>query len=142
MKNIFYIFIVFVISISSCKKNIELQERIISSFDNGKPEVIEFYEQEKDTQVVKYYKEFYKNEQLKIEGYIKNNERDGHWIYYYENGNKWSEGNYINGLAEGKFIQYYENGGVWMYTFYKHDKKTKAILFNSDSTVAKEVVIN
>lgn len=128
-------FIILIISafiFLSCNNTNKLQESIIIKHKNGNAQIIELYETVDNKRVVRYYKEFYEDNTLKIEGSIKNNKRDGHWTYYYGNSNKWSEGNYINGLAQGKFTQYYENGNVWMYTYYKDDNKTKSVLFDDN----------
>jgi antitoxin component YwqK of YwqJK toxin-antitoxin module len=122
----------------SCKQHIELQEEVKEFYGNGNKKIIELYEQVKENKVVRYYKEFYYNKQLKFEGGIKDGKRNGHWIYYYENGNKWSEGNYIDGVAVGKFTQYYEDGKLWMYTFYKNGTKTRAILFDTDGKAIED----
>jgi len=124
--------------ITSCKQQVTLQEEVKEFYDNGNKKIIELYEQVKDKKVVRYYKEFYENEQLKIEGALKDMKREGLWIFYYENGNKWSEGNYINGLANGKFTQYYENGKLWMYTYYKNGEKTRAILFDDNGKAIED----
>lgn len=46
----------------------------------------------------KYYKSFYSNGQLKQEGWIKNNKKNGYWKFYYKNGNLEKEGHFIDNL--------------------------------------------
>ncbi len=126
----FLLIITTIFIVVSCKQQVKLQEEVKEFYNNGNKKTVELFDDVQGDKIVRYYKEFYKNKQLKIEGPIKNDERNGHWIFYYKNGNKWSEGNYINGIANGKFTQYYENGKLWMYTYYKMGKKTRVILFD------------
>lgn len=137
MKNVFLFLSLSVIALS-CKTQIELKEKIVETYENGKPYKVEYYKQLKDSSVFTYYKEFYPNDTLKVEGGVKNNERNDYWTFYYENGNKWSEGSYNEGIAKGKFIQYYETGEIRGNSFYTNGTKTKDILYSLDGEILQE----
>jgi antitoxin component YwqK of YwqJK toxin-antitoxin module len=122
----------------SCNQEIKLDENVIEMYNDGSPKIVEMYQQKKGERIKKYYKEFYENGKIKIEGAIKNDKREGIWTYFYENGNIWSVGNYVDGKAQGKFTQYYENGKLWAYTFYKDDIKEKDIFFDNNGKVLSE----
>ena len=55
--------------------------------------------------------EYYKNGDIKYEGYFVNDKYEGDGKYIYENGNYYI-GPFMNGLSHGKGILYYKNGSV------------------------------
>jgi len=57
------------------------------------------------------------------EGFWKNGEKEGLWIYWYNNGQKSSEGNYINGNYDGLWTNWDENGQKFLQNYYKYGKK-------------------
>ena len=135
---IYLLIIASAILVLSCNQQVKLQEEVKEFYNNGNNKIVELFEQVDGKKISRYHKEFYENNQLKIEGSIKNDKRNGKWTYYYKNGNKWSQGNYINGIAVGKFTQYYENGKLWMYTFYKNGNRTRSIIFDEKGKATED----
>lgn len=90
--------------------------------------------------VVEEFVEHYDNGQIKIEGRLVNDERQGVWTSYYLDGTKWSETTFENGIKSGPTTTYYEDGimrykgrfeddlktGTW--TFYDEEGKVEKTL--------------
>ena len=47
---------------------------------------------------------------IQMEGYNKEDKKNGKWKLYYENGQIKAEENYIKGVQEGRYRIWYENG--------------------------------
>ncbi len=116
----------------------KLQSLVIETYKDSTVKKVKYFDVVGNKKVFKYYKEFYPNKQVKLEGELKDDKRTGHWVYYYENGVKWSEGNYVNGLAEGKFIIRYDDGNHWMDIYYKNGEKTKEIIYDKSGKIVGE----
>ena len=54
--------------------------------------------------------EYYKNGKIKIQGMMKDGNREGVWKSWYEDGTPWSETTFIEGKKNGKTTTWYENG--------------------------------
>lgn len=67
-------------------------------------------------------KDYYDNENLKIEMTFKAGKKDGSSKIYYENGNLKVEGNYKDNKLEGLSKRYYENGNLEIEVSYKDGK--------------------
>lgn len=67
------------------------------------------------------YYEYYSNGKLKLNGELKNGNRQGEWSAYYENGKLWSRGEYIDGKREGLSTVYYPNGVLKIEGSYKNN---------------------
>lgn len=63
---------------------------------------------------MKKNKEYYSENCIKAEGFIKDGKKEGQWIYYYENGNKFKEINYRMGIENGIWRMWYENGNLYI----------------------------
>ncbi|WP_246034730.1 toxin-antitoxin system YwqK family antitoxin [Polaribacter aestuariivivens] len=59
----------------------------------------------------KYEKEFYKNGQIKQEGWVLNENKVDYWKFYYENGSLQKEGHYKNNL-EIKYWYFYRPNSI------------------------------
>lgn len=60
---------------------------------------------------------FYSNNQLQMEGHysnkkLKDETRQGLFVFYYKNGQKSSEGEYLDGKYDGKWTRWYKDGQV------------------------------
>lgn len=109
----------------SCGNN-KLTEKVISTYDNGQPSKVHYYNQ--DNQLVAG-KEYYENGILRMEGSFANDVRDGAWVAYFPDGKVQSTGIYKDGLRTGKALIYYENGHLWMDGYYKEDHKCGEWIF-------------
>ena len=116
----------------------KLQPYVLETYKDGKIKKIKYFEIKNEKKVFKYYKELYPDGSTKIEGPLKNNQREGHWIYFYDNGVKWSEGNYINGKAVGKFTIRYKDGNLWEEIYYKQGVKSKEVVYDKNGKVVDE----
>jgi antitoxin component YwqK of YwqJK toxin-antitoxin module len=53
-----------------------------------------------------YVKNYFENGQIKSEGWMSNNEKDGYWFTYHENGSKKEEGHFKNNKKTKWWINY------------------------------------
>ncbi|MEQ8909459.1 MAG: hypothetical protein RIC95_09730 [Vicingaceae bacterium] len=56
------------------------------------------------------YKEYWGNDSMKLEGHIRNSERDGQWKRWYPNGQLEYKGSYIMGIPEGTWTYFCKHG--------------------------------
>lgn len=90
--------------------------------------------------VTKEYREQYDSGQLKIEGKMVNDQRQGLWKSYYPDGKKWSETTFDKGVKSGNTTTYFENGMMRYNGQYKNDQKVGVWnLYNPDGTLEKAV---
>ena len=73
--------------------------------------------------------QFYTNFGLRSEGVLKNNKREGRWVFYFENGNKQAEGNFVNDVQNGDHVVYHENGALYYQGVYENGKRVGEWLF-------------
>ena len=66
--------------------------------------------------------EFYETGQVKMEGGMKGDKREGEWKAYFPDGRLQSEGTFVNGLRTGKAIVWQSNGNLLQEGFYKDGK--------------------
>lgn len=89
-----------------CRQEVE---KITESFPDGKPKVIFIYANEKDT--LNYQKKvLYNSGKLDYLGQIRNQKKDGVWIWWYENGKKKDQCKYSAGLYVDTVYHWYESG--------------------------------
>lgn len=63
-------------------------------------------------------KEYYDNGLLKAKGLMKENLKQGKWMFYFESGEIQMEINYKNDIQEGEFKRWYTNGHLAIESFY------------------------
>jgi len=86
------------------------------------------------------YKLWFQNGNLQTEGFMKNNERDGHWVAYDESGTKLSEGDYVQGKKNGLHTIYFYNGEKESEINYKNGEKDgHAVWYRRDTTKKSSV---
>ena len=85
-------------------------------WSNGNIKVEFQYYRDEEGKVVKhgYYKVYYEDGQLGMEGNYKDGKEDGRWVEYYENGKIRWELNAKDGRPDGKWVEYYEDGQLSM----------------------------
>ena len=98
-----------------------LEEKVVSSYDNGKPAKVRVYNRE--NQCVREV-DYYDNGTVMMEGEMKDGVRNGEWISYFLDGKVQSTGFFENDVRTGKSLVYYENGNLWMDGSYKNGKKS------------------
>ena len=98
-----------------------LREEVVATFDNGQASLARVYN--RDNQWVRelYY---YESGQLRMEGAIRDGQRDGEWISYFPDGKVQSRGFFEKGKRTGKATIYHENGNLYIEGYYKDGEKT------------------
>lgn len=76
------------------------------------------------------YKEYYINNQLKIEGNYLRNFRTGVWKFWYSNGVLKSSIEYKRGYINGSFNLYWPDGRLKREDIHKHGRFIKGVCFN------------
>lgn len=79
-----------------------------------------------------YHKAYYKNGNLKEEGWIKNNQKNGYWKFYYRNGKLKKEGRFKNNLEAKYWYFYRKDASKEMEGHFEKGKKNKWWLFYDD----------
>ena len=86
-----------------------------------------YYIQNTDTLYSGYWKKYYPNGEVEVEGNFKEGKKDGYWFYYYDDGSKQRELDYKDGKRFGKSLFYFPGFGQVMYKEY-HDIDGNLIL--------------
>ena len=116
MKHLFLILILAMTMVSCAQK---LTEKIEVKYPNGNPEIVLMLN--KSGECVKKI-EYYDSGQVKMEGPIKNGQREGEWTAYFRDGRVQSHGFFKNGERTGAATVYYSNGNLLSEGFYKEGK--------------------
>jgi len=126
----------------------KLEEEIVSSWPDGKPQKVNFYQTNGEVREKVMEIRYHQNGQKEMEGGFVNGKKEGLWTAWFENGQKQSEGYYENDLRHGKSTVWKQNGlkyyegqyahgklhGTW--TFYDTDgSKNKEVIFEHDEKV-------
>lgn len=83
------------------------------------------------------FKEYYENNQLKIEGNYLRNVRTGLWKFWYSNGKLKSSIEYKRGYMNGYFKLYWPDGKLKREEIHKHGRFIKGICFNENGDTIK-----
>lgn len=132
--------------ISACGP--KLEEEVISSWPDGQPQKIQYYEVSGDSRTLVKETKFHENGQKEMEGGFVNGKKQGLWTAWFDNGQKQSEGFYENDLRNGKATVWRDNGFVYYegyysmgklhgtWTFYDIDgSRNKQVLFEHDQKI-------
>ena len=98
------LFLATVLLLGSCAE--KLTEKVERSFSDGKPQLVRYYD--KSNQCLKET-EYYETGQVKMEGRLKDDKREGEWKAYLRDGRIWSIDTFKNGELEGPSTVYWEN---------------------------------
>ena len=101
------LFLATVLLLGSCAE--KLTEKVERSFPDGKPQLVRYYD--KSNQCLKET-EYYETGQVKMEGRLKDDKREGEWKAYLRDGRIWSIDTFKNGELEGPSTVYWENGNL------------------------------
>ena len=124
MKRIPFI-IVLLLVLVGCGNN-RLTEKVITTYDNGQPAKIYFFDH--DGRCVREV-DYYETGAVMMEGTIENDLRNGEWISYFPDGKVQSSGFFKDGIRVGQAKVYYENGHLWMDGSYADDHKCGEWIF-------------
>lgn len=98
----------------------KLTEKVESRFPNGHVQLVKMLDKSGDC--VKEI-EYYESGQVKMEGPMKNGEREGEWIAYFPDGRPQSIGEFKNGVADGRTLVYWGNGNLRWQGTYKEEMR-------------------
>lgn len=111
-----------------------------ATYENGNPKIVKYYYKKGSVLLIDREEYFYENQQKKIEGGYKNEQRTGLWKAWYENGTIWSEGEYKDGKRNGKGISYHQNGEKYIEGLYRDDIRVGTWRFyDTTGVLTKEV---
>ena len=116
MKRLF-VFLVAVLVLGSCSA--QLTEKVEAKFPNGEPQIVRYYD--KSDKCVKET-EYYESGQVKMEGSMNGENREGEWKAYFPDGRVQSIGTFVNGLRTGKATVWQENGNLLQEGYYKEGR--------------------
>lgn len=154
-KNIYYLLLIFLFSFSCSSgydSDSELTKLVTERYSNGKPKVVQYLKNQKDTASSVKRISYYNNGQVEMEGAVNNGNRDKEWKSYRSGGQIWSIMNYKNGYREGitenwrdngnrNYIGYYRKDkkhGVWQFFDYYTGKLNKEVYFEKDKKIKEE----
>ena len=129
MRNPLFISLFLVAMLASCSE--KLREEVVSTFDNGQPAKIYYYN--KENQCV-LEKDFYETGALMMEGPLVDRLRNGEWTSYFPDGKVQSTGLFKDGIRFGPSKVYHENGHLWMDGHYTDDHKCGEWIFYDEQS--------
>ena len=101
------------LTLASCSA--QLTEKIEVTYPNGKPEMVLLFD--KSGECVRKV-EYYDSGEVRMEGAIKNGQRDGEWTAYFPDGRVQSHGYFEDGKRTGAATVYWMNGNLREEGFY------------------------
>ena len=105
------------LALASC--DAQLTEKIEVTYPNGKPEIVLLLD--KSGECVRKV-EYYDSGEVRMEGAIKNGQRDGEWTAYFPDGRVQSHGYFKDGQRTGASKVYWNNGNLRLEGFYTEGK--------------------
>ena len=118
MKKLF-LFLTIVLALASCQP--KLTEQVDASFPNGQPQYVKMLD--KSGNCVKEI-EYYESGQIKMEGSVKDGQREGEWKAYFPDGRPQSIADFKAGVMEGRTQVYWKNGNLRWEGYYKAEKRS------------------
>ena len=106
-----------ILTLASC--DAQLTEKIEVTYPNGKPEMVLLFN--KSGECVRKV-EYYDSGAVRMEGAIKDGQRDGEWTAYFPDGRVQSHGYFKDGQRTGASKVYWSNGNLRSEGFYKEGK--------------------
>lgn len=80
--------------------------------------------------------DYYPNGQIKLQGNMKDGEREGQWESFFEDGKKWSQSTYLKGELHGPTTVFSSNGSL-MYkgSFHEGKRIGQWVFYKDDGSV-------
>lgn len=116
MKN-WFLLLATVFAFAACTP--KLEEKVAETYPDGKTQKTQFFDK-KGTCVKEV--EYYESGQVKMEGGMKGDKRDGEWKAYFPDGRMQSIGTFVNGLRTGKATVWQSNGNLLQEGNYKEGR--------------------
>lgn len=85
-------------------------QEITETYPNGATKTIQYFRERDGIKSLYKIEEFHDNGIKRIEGYMKNDKRNGRWNSWHSNGRLWSVANYLDGNLDGKQTVYHPSG--------------------------------
>ena len=115
----------------------QLTEKVVETYPDGKTLKTQYFD--KQGVCVKEV-EYYESGQVKMEGGMKGEKREGEWKAYFPDGRVQSIGTFVNGLRTGVATVWQENGNLLQEGFYKEGKHCgKWKFYDEQGDLIKEV---
>ena len=112
-------FMLLAVALAFAACSTQLEEKVVETYPDGKTQKSQFFN--KRGTCVKEV-ELYETGQVKMEGGMKGEKRDGEWKAYFPDGRIQSEGAFVNGLRTGKATVWQANGNLLQEGYYKEGK--------------------
>ena len=134
MKRVLLFFAV-LFAFTSCSA--QLTEKVVETYPNGKTLKAQYFNKKGDC--VKEA-EYYESGQVKMEGGMKGEKREGEWKAYFPDGRVQSVGTFVDDLRTGQATVWQENGNLLQEGFYKEGKHCgKWKFYDEQGNIVKEV---
>lgn len=134
MKKLF-VLLALVLTFASCSS--QMTEKVEASYPSGKTQTMRYYD--RNNNCVREA-EFYESGQTKMEGTMKDGQREGEWTAYFPDGRIQSQGTFKNGKRTGAATVWQENGNLLQEGFYKDGKHVgKWKFYDEQGNLLKEV---
>ena len=115
----------------------KLTEKVVETYPDGTTLKTQYFN--KDGLCVKEV-EYYESGQVKMEGPMKGEKREGEWKAYFPDGRVQSIGTFVNGLRTGVATVWQENGNLLQEGFYKEGRHCgKWKFYDEQGDLIKEV---
>ncbi len=124
-----------------CSCNEKLEQEIDSTWPDGKPQKVFYYENVKGVREKVREERFYENGNKEMVGGYHGIKKEGDWIYWFQDGRKWSQASYKNDIKEGKATVWREDGNKNYEGAYATGKPHGTwIFYDIDGSRLKEVL--
>jgi antitoxin component YwqK of YwqJK toxin-antitoxin module len=97
----------------------QLDEKVVETYPDGKTLKTQFFDRK--GKCVKEV-ELYSTGEVKMEGGMNGEKREGEWKAYFPDGRVQSIGTFVNGLRTGKATVWQENGNLLQEGYYKEGR--------------------
>ena len=115
----------------------QLTEKVVETYPDGNTLKTQYFD--KQGVCVKEV-EYYESGQVKMEGGMKGDKREGEWKAYFPDGRVQSIGTFVDGLRTGVATVWQENGNLLQEGFYKEGKHCgKWKFYDEQGDLIKEV---
>lgn len=115
----------------------QLTEKVVETYPDGKTLKTQYFD--KQGVCVKEV-EYYESGQVKMEGGMKGEKREGEWKAYFPDGRVQSIGTFVDGLRTGVATVWQENGNLLQEGFYKEGRHCgKWKFYDEQGDIIKEV---
>ncbi|MDQ3190029.1 MAG: hypothetical protein M3Q58_00385 [Bacteroidota bacterium] len=126
-----------IFSCNSSQNTEDIEQVPVETLVNPVPEI--------KTEIIKsgemdLHRTYYKNQQIRTQGNLLKEKKEGKWVSFYEDGMPWSETWYINGQKHGSTVTWHSNGKKFYEGHFEKGKESgKWTYWDEQGIVVKEV---